>query len=57
MRHSFAGRVVLSFEFLIHASCFCSPFMAASEHRVVTRYLSRLPMAIDTYVEHVHKSL
>ena len=26
---------------------FCSPFMAAS---VVTRYLSCLPMAIDTYI-------
>ena len=29
---------------------FCSPFMAASNHRVVTRYLSCLPMAIDTYI-------
>ena len=29
---------------------FCSPLQAASDHRVVTRSLSCLPMAIDTYM-------
>ena len=29
---------------------FCSPFMAASEHRVVTHHLSCSPMAIYTYL-------
>ena len=48
---------LLNFRFTSHDEN--SRFMAASDHRVVTHYLSCLPMAIDTYIgiEHAQKSL